>query len=202
MPFLAQDSTFNHVIPSETDLPSRVLHWVGQIQKELPANSSEARLGVKTYLRMILMLLGKHYRHAPGNKDVFARKKRDIDRLRPLFELMDGHYSERISLDDSSLRVGMSKSHFKRFFRGVTGQTFVNHLSRFRIAKAQALLASTEKSVAEISQEVGFSSQSYFGVVFQKCAHMSPQQYRKYRLGVQVDGAVGRATARPPGAPS
>jgi AraC-like DNA-binding protein len=92
---------------------------------------------------------------------------------------MDEHYTERISLDDSSSKVGMSKSHFKRFVRRVTGQTFITHLSWFRIAKAQALLASTDRSIAEISQEVGFCSQSYFGVVFQKFAHMSPHPIPK-----------------------
>ena len=185
MPFLAQDSSFDHVVRSETGLPPRVLHWIAQIQKELPATSTEARLSVKTYLRMILMLLGKHYRNVPGEKDVFERKRRDIDRLRPLFEFMDEHYTERISLDESCSKVGMSKSHFKRFFRGVTGQTFITHLSRFRIAKAQALLVSTDWSIAEISQDVGFCSQSYFGVVFQKFVHMSPQQYRKHRLSTR-----------------
>ena len=193
MPFLAQDSSFNHVVASETGLPTRVLHWIERIHEELPATSSQARLSVKTHLRMILMLLGKHYRNASGSKEVFARKRRDIDRLRPLFEFMDEHYTERISLDDSSSKVGMSESHFKRFFRGVTGQTFITYLSRFRIAKAQALLASTDRSIAEISQEVGFCSQSYFGVVFQKFAHMSPHQYRKRRLKMQENSRPGRA---------
>jgi AraC-like DNA-binding protein/mannose-6-phosphate isomerase-like protein (cupin superfamily) len=197
MPFLVQDGSFNHVVLSETGLPARVLHWIERIHEELPAASSQARLSAKTYLRMILMLLGKHYRNAPGSKEVFARKKRDIHRLGPLFELMDERYTERISLADSSAKVGMSKSHFKRFFRGVTGQTFITYLSRFRIAKAQALLASTDRSIAEISQEVGFCSQSYFGVVFQKFAHMSPYQYRKRRLRMQENSRPGRARAMP-----
>jgi transcriptional regulator GlxA family with amidase domain len=98
---------------------------------------------------------------------------------------MDQHYAERISLDTSASMVGMSKSHFKTFFKQVTGQTFVAHLDRFRVAKAQALLASTDKSIADISQETGFCSQSYFGVVFKKFAHTSPHQYRKHRLTVQ-----------------
>jgi hypothetical protein len=82
MPFLAQDGSFNHVVPYRTELPARVLHWIERIHQELPATSSQARLSVKTYLRMILMLLGKHYRNALGSKEVFARKRKDIDRLR------------------------------------------------------------------------------------------------------------------------
>jgi AraC-like DNA-binding protein len=185
MPFLAQDSSFGHVVPRETGLPAQVLHWIELINRELPVNSSQARLCVKTYIRVILMLLGEHYKNVRANMEVFAQKKKDIDRLRPLFEFMDEHYPEPISLDVSSSMVGMSKSYFKGFFKRVTGQTFVAHLDRFRIAKAQALLTSTDKSIADIAQETGFCSQSYFGVVFKKFAHMSPHQYQKHRLTKQ-----------------
>lgn len=185
MPFLSQDGSFPNVVPRETELASEVFHWVEMIHKELPAISSPSRLYVKTYLRMILVLLGKHYKNIPGSTDVFTRKQSDIGRLRPLFEFMDEHYAERISLDDSSSLMGMSKSHFKRFFRRVMGQSFLTHLDRFRIAKAQALLASTDKPIADIAQETGFCSQSYFGVVFKRFAYMSPHQYRKHRLETQ-----------------
>ena len=180
MPFLAQDASFPHLVPPETGLPKQVVQWIEAIHAELPATSSRARLCVKTYLRMILMILGKHYKNAQGNAEVFDRKKEDICRLRPLFQFMDEHYAEHISLDACASIVGMSKSKFKSFFKRVTGQTFLTHIDRFRIAKAQALLTSTDKSIADIGQETGFCSQSYFGVVFKKFAHMSPHQYRKH----------------------
>jgi AraC-like DNA-binding protein/mannose-6-phosphate isomerase-like protein (cupin superfamily) len=179
LPFLNQDSSFTHVVPAETGLPSQALHWIEQIHREMPATSSQARLGVKTYLRMILMLLRKHYKDAQRIKGVFIRRQRDIERLRPLFEFIDQHFAERISLQDASTVVGMSSSHFKRFFRQVTGQPFVTHLNRFRVARAQGLLALTDKSIAEVSQEVGFCDQSYFGIVFRKFVHTPPLLYRQ-----------------------
>lgn len=183
-PFLNQDSSFTHVVPAETGLPLQVLHWIEQIHKEFPPVSSEARLGVKTYLRMILVLLRKHYKDAQRIKGVFTRRQRDLDRLRPLFEFIDQHFAERISLGDASTIAGMSSSHFKRFFRQVTGQPFVTHLNRFRVARAQGLLALTDKSIAEVSQDVGFCDQSYFGIVFRKFVHMPPLLYRQsHRAG-------------------
>jgi AraC-like DNA-binding protein/mannose-6-phosphate isomerase-like protein (cupin superfamily) len=179
LPFLNQDSSFTHVVPAETGLPSQVLHWIEQIHRGIPAISSEDRLGVKTYLRMILMLLRKHYKDAQRIKGVFVRRQRDIERLRPLFKFIDQHFAERISLRDASTVVGMSSSHFKRFFRQVTGQPFVTHLNHFRVAKAQGLLTLTDKSIAEVSQEVGFCDQSYFGIVFRKFVHVPPHLYRQ-----------------------
>jgi AraC-like DNA-binding protein/mannose-6-phosphate isomerase-like protein (cupin superfamily) len=188
MPFLNQNDSFMHVVPAETGLPLQALHWIEQIHKEMPALTSEARLAVKTYLRMVLMLLRKHYKDTQRIKGVFTRRQRDIERLRPLFEFIDRHFAERISLADASTVVGMSSSHFKRFFRQVTGQPFVTHLNRFRVARAQGLLALTDKSIAEVSQEVGFCDQSYFGIVFRKFVHMPPLLYRqRHRAGVQEE---------------
>lgn len=76
------------------------------------------------------------------------------------------------------------------FFR-----TFITHLSRFRIPKAQGLLASTDRPIVEISQEVGLRSQTYFGVVFQKFDHMSPYQYRKRTTKVARQRVPARARA-------
>jgi two-component system response regulator YesN len=59
------------------------------------------------------------------------------------------------------------------------GQPFVVHLNHLRIARAQQLLVTTGKSVAEISQEVGFCHQSHFGVMFRKFVHITPTQYKR-----------------------
>jgi AraC-like DNA-binding protein len=65
------------------------------------------------------------------------------------------------------------------FFKQVTGQSFINYLNHFRIAKAQSLLATTHLPIAEISQETGFCDQSHFGVVFRRLAGTTPLNYRR-----------------------
>jgi len=72
----------------------------------------------------------------------------------------------------------MSKSNFMRFFRQVTGQPFEAYLNRYRIAKAEVLLTTTDKTIAEISHEVGFCGQSYFGLVFRGLRGVSPRDYK------------------------
>ena len=59
-----------------------------------------------------------------------------------------------------------------------TGQSFMAYLNHCRIERAQALLAMTDKSVSDISQEMGFCDQSYFGTVFRKLVGMTPAAYR------------------------
>jgi AraC-like DNA-binding protein len=75
----------------------------------------------------------------------------------------------------------MSTSYFMRFFREVTGESFHSYLNRFRVAKAQWLLASSATSISEVSREVGFCDQSHFTMVFRKLCQMTPLAYKRSR---------------------
>jgi AraC-like DNA-binding protein/mannose-6-phosphate isomerase-like protein (cupin superfamily) len=180
-PFLAQSSGFPHVVPAESGLSGEVLRLMQQAHSELSSDAAESRLIVKTCLKMILALLAKHYASYWKGDEALDRRHRNIERLRPLFDYIDRHYGERISVADAAARLNMSRSHFTRFFRQVTAESFAVFLNRFRIAKGQALLVSTDKSIAEVSREVGFCDQSHFGAVFHKLVQMTPLQYRRAR---------------------
>jgi len=68
----------------------------------------------------------------------------------------------------------------------------VVYLNHFRIAKAEVLLTATKKTIAEISQEVGFCDQSYFGLVFRGATGFSP---RDYKSRSENGGALGHTIA-------
>jgi AraC-like DNA-binding protein/mannose-6-phosphate isomerase-like protein (cupin superfamily) len=179
MPFLAQDDDFPSLIRAETHIPAQILDLMKRVHAELPATSERARLCVITYLKMILVLLVNHYTAYQGSAGTLARKQEALRRLRPLFKLIEERLDQRITLRDAAEATGMSRAHFTRFFKGVTGQTFVTYLNDFRIAKAQELLASTQSSIAEVAQAVGFCDQSYFGLLFRRLVRMAPLQYRR-----------------------
>ncbi|MGH9341074.1 MAG: helix-turn-helix domain-containing protein [Acidobacteriota bacterium] len=177
-PFHLQDSDFPHVIQAGTGVPAEIYELIARIHRELPPTSVRGRLAVKTYLKMILMLLVNHYTDYAGSRNVFLRKQRAIERLRPLFQFLENHYSEPIRVEDAAATVYMSQSHFMRLFKEITGQSFVTYLNHFRIEKAQYLLTYTDRSISEISQDVGFCDQSYFGLTFKNLFHMTPLQYK------------------------
>ena len=55
----------------------------------------------------------------------------------------------------------------------------MDFLLNVRLTKAKDLLTNSDKSVGEISDECGFSSANYFGLIFKKKEGLSPLQYRK-----------------------
>lgn len=179
MPFLLQGSQFPNLIPKRTSVPFKIFGLVDKIRNELPAISDRARLTARTYLEMILVLLINHYKDHLALANAFGQRERAMERMQPLFEYLDTHYPYPIALTTATSIVGMSKTHFMRTFKRLTGQPFEMYLNHFRIAKAQALLATTDKSISEIGEEVGFCDQSYFGLVFRRLVQLTPREYRK-----------------------
>lgn len=178
-PFLLQDANFPHVISGRTGIPAKIADLILNIHSELPSNTTLARLAVKTYLKMILLLLAQRHSSYPGTVRIFERQQRALAHLQPLFSYVESHYVEQIRLGRAARICGMSKSHFIEFFKRSTGQSFVSYLNSYRIERAQQLLAGTELSVTEIGHVVGFCDQSYFGMVFRRLIGMTPSGYRR-----------------------
>ena len=178
-PFLLQDHNFPHVIPAETGIPRQVLDLMLQIRSEHPGSTPRSRLALKTYLKMLLILLVNHYAPYAGTVETYIRQQQNIERLRPLFRHLGENCDSSIQVWEAARICGMSESHFMSLFKRVTGLSFVTYFNHFRIERAQALLAKTDESMANISQQVGFCDQSYFGTVFRRIVGMTPATYRR-----------------------
>src|ERR1700742_2502190 len=178
-PFLLQDSEFPHIDPAETGIPNQVLELMLRIRSELPPLSPRGRLAVKTYLKMILMLLVNRYASYAGTVETFQRQQRDLDRLLPLFRFLGENCGCAIQVREASRICGMSESHFMSFFKRVTGLSFMKYLNHYRVERSQVMLVNTDEPMATISQEMGFCDQSYFGTVFRRLVGMTPAAYRR-----------------------
>jgi AraC-like DNA-binding protein/mannose-6-phosphate isomerase-like protein (cupin superfamily) len=178
-PFLLQDPEFPHVVPAETGIPNQVLELMLRIRSELPPKSPRGRLAIKTYLKMILILLVNRYASYAGTVETFQRQQRALDTLLPLFRYLSEQRGSVIQVREAARICGMSESHFMSFFKRVTGLSFIKYLNHYRIECSQALLANTDESMASISQEMGFCDQSYFGAVFHRLVGMTPAAYRR-----------------------
>jgi len=178
-PFLCQGPQFPHVISGKVNLSHEVLDLILRVHRELPAHTALQRLAVKTYMKGVLLLLLRHFASHLGTREAVDRKQRHVQRLQPLFQHLDRHYAEHIEVADAAHLCAMSSSHFMRFFKQTIGQSFRAYLSSFRIAKAQSMLSNGDASIADVSQLVGFCSQSYFGETFRYLAGTTPRAYRQ-----------------------
>ena len=91
------------------------------------------------------------------------------------------------SLEEASLRAGVSKNHLSFEFSRETGETFTECLSRTRVEEAKRLLATTPLLVYEVGERVGYPAVEHFSRVFKKLVGVSPVRF-KAGYGRDPDG--------------
>lgn len=94
-------------------------------------------------------------------------------------EYIFSHLHYDITLNELAEHVGFYPTYLSYLFKKETGITITSFIHKRRIEEAESLLRYSEYTLAEISQYLGFCSQSHFSAVFRKYTDMTPLQYRK-----------------------
>lgn len=110
--------------------------------------------------------------------DSSTKKNHLSSQLNNVFDYLDTHYSENISLEDIASMAGFSKFYFSRLFKQCTTQTFHEYLNTKRIKVAEQLLIVPNLTITEISLQAGFSSLSSFNRNFKRLKGCTPTEYR------------------------
>lgn len=74
--------------------------------------------------------------------------------------------------------LGYSEKYCSDLFRSTMGESFSCYLKRRRTERAATLLTTTDKSVAEVAEALGFSDQFTFSHFFKRSTGQSPRAFR------------------------
>ncbi len=112
---------------------------------------------------------------------VNAVEKDFVERFQALIEKELGNSD--LSVEDLGVQMGLSRVQLYRKIKALTNYTPIELLRILRLKRASSLLASTEKSISEITYEVGFTSPSYFTKCYKEYFGESPSDFlkRKHR---------------------
>jgi AraC-like DNA-binding protein len=92
--------------------------------------------------------------------------------------LVQQHFKEERFLDFYAKKLEITSKHLSRTMKALTGCSAVEWIERYVILEAKVLLKSTNLSIQQISDELNFPSQSFFGKYFKKKMGMSPKEFR------------------------
>lgn len=98
---------------------------------------------------------------------------------------IDIHYREDLTLDQLAKETYLDKFYLVHMYKRQFGISPIQYLIEKRLKEAMHLLETTNYSIAEISNIVGFNSQSYFNQIFKKKIGVTPGTHRK-NSGKQV----------------
>lgn len=103
----------------------------------------------------------------------------EADKIHQIQQYILEHSHEDISLDTLAHRVKLSPIYISKMFKEKLGVNYIDYLTECRIDKAKKLLNDSEKSLKEITFEIGYHEPNYFSKVFKKMCGVSPKEYRK-----------------------
>lgn len=94
-------------------------------------------------------------------------------------DYISDHLHGKIMIEDAADYLKISPAYLSRLFKAETGIAFSNYVSKTKAEEAANLLTFSEYSDSEISNLLGFSSQSYFIKIFKKYMGVTPKEYKK-----------------------
>lgn len=113
--------------------------------------------------------------YQPLTNDFFKGNNRITTRF---LGLVQKHFKEQRFLDFYAEKLEISPKHLSRTMKKETGFSAVEWIERYVILEAKVLLKSTNLNIQQISDELNFPSQSFFGKYFKKKVGMSPKEFR------------------------
>ncbi len=103
----------------------------------------------------------------------------NVLRLRPVINYISEHYAEKIYIDNLAEIILVSADYFTKMFKDSIGKTPVDYINGLRINRAMQLLIETDKSMTDISDDIGFCNANYFNKIFKQYMELTPLAYRK-----------------------
>ena len=161
---------------SEISYVSNIIYKA--VRNILKDTGNPFRLQVVQHIIMALFYSSESVRELETN-DV-ARSNADVITKEFLKHVKDNFRKER-QLQFYADLLCITPRYLSRVVKECTGASAAEWIERAVVLEARALLKSTNMTVQQISDELNFPSQTFFGKYFKRRVGMSPKEYR--RLG-------------------
>ena len=99
--------------------------------------------------------------------------------IHPALNYIHDKYTQQFPIELLADMCHLSVTHFRRTFNTIMGISPLEFINNTRIEHACLLLSSTDSSILEISELVGFHSVSSFNRAFVKLMDIPPREWRK-----------------------
>lgn len=164
------DSRGYHIIRGEK--------YVEHIFSELysvPENIREGYFKVKI-LELLLMLGGDNSQNYVSESSLTKAQVRLANQVASyLAERLDQH----VTIEELAKQFNVSATYLKNIFKGVYGVPVFSYMRIQRMQTATQVLIHTDKSVADIAYEFGYSNTSKFSAAFRQIIGDTPGEYRR-----------------------
>lgn len=140
-----------------------------------PFKSSIIKSALSTFAYLIADTL---YVHMPSIDYELKTMKREKEHFNRFIKLLSENYTKEREVSYYADKMSLTPRYLTTTIRRVSGYTVSEWIYRFIIKDAKYLLKHTDMTVQQISYELNFPNQSFFGKFFKKHTGMSPGVFR------------------------
>jgi AraC-like DNA-binding protein len=163
---------FNNKIEHDLPIKNNLL----SIVRELDNQELGYELSIKSHLFAILTLLLRSYVAQILTFNDYKARMINLERFTPILEYIDSNFHQEITVELLADQAGLSRFHFSRLFKELTGKSVTDYVNNARIRRAEYLLRNTPLTISEIALTVGYRDIYYFSRIFKKYKNVPPSQ--------------------------
>ena len=158
-----------------------ILRYLNAMVQEATSQSMSYELVCHNLLEILLI---KILRHQHFDLEVGKQSKvtKDISFIKHYLET---YYHESIQLEDLASMTHLSRFYISHSFKKEIGMSPMEYLIAIRIKESKILLRTTNYSISQVADIVGFTTPTYFSKQFRKSTGISPTDYREQFQGVK-----------------
>lgn len=101
--------------------------------------------------------------------------------MRNFLKQLQTHHKQERKLEFYADKLCLSAKYLSQTIKNSSGKTAGEWIDEYVMLEAKALLKSTNMTIQQISDELNFPSQSFFGKFFKRLAGLSPKAYREQK---------------------
>ncbi len=107
-----------------------------------------------------------------------GQKDHEDEPVKQAQEFIEKNYQDKITVEQLTSMVALSRRNFERRFKKATSNTVVEYMQRVKIEAAKKGLEAGRKNVNELMYDVGYNDTKAFRNVFKRTTGLSPVEYR------------------------
>ncbi len=158
-----------------------ILRYLNAMVQEATSQSMSYELVCHNLLEILLIKILRH-QHFDLEVGKQSKATKDISFIKHYLET---YYHESIQLEDLASMTHLSRFYISHSFKKEIGMSPMEYLIAIRIKESKILLRTTNYSISQVADIVGFTTPTYFSKQFRKSAGISPTDYREQYQGVQ-----------------
>jgi AraC-like DNA-binding protein len=166
----------NPCIPLSDEALDAMVSYYKMMKQTVRINDNPRRLEIAKHLTLA-MFYGLGFEHHKSLDD--EQKTKHGILVENFLQHVQAHYKEQRGIEFYADKLCLTPKHLSKVIKESSGKSAGEWIDSYVTLEAKALLKSTNMTIQQISDELNFPSQSFFGKYFNRQVGLSPKEYRK-----------------------